>query len=254
MDMDQITSAFATLQSVQDAARLSLAVQLDDTPDQGMDDGLSPADRERLQAARAARSIGAPALKLGRTRVVTKKARSERVAKAKKAAAEAAAGGMMGVGAGVGSTRKVRAKVGGSETTRERMEAMWSLTAEREEEAAAGEHHPFGAHVATVKAAARRKPTAAAAAMKAGPKRTTDSVRIYLKEIGEVVLLTAQQEIELARLVQDLLAMEAVQKRLGEELARDATPTEWAAGLGMDTRCALLWGDAKGSLGDATSS
>jgi len=61
----------------------------------------------------------------------------------------------------------------------------------------------------------------------------TDSVRVYLKEIGGVNLLNAEQEVELARLIQDLLVLEKVGERLEAEMGRAPSDDEWAAALGM---------------------
>ena len=50
---------------------------------------------------------------------------------------------------------------------------------------------------------------------------TEDSIRLYLQEIGRIRLLRADEEIELARKIADLLAMERVRERLSEQLDRD---------------------------------
>lgn len=60
-----------------------------------------------------------------------------------------------------------------------------------------------------------------------------DTVHMYLKEIGGVKLLTAAQEIELARQIQDLLELEKVEERLEGQLERKPTEEEWSAALGM---------------------
>ena len=78
------------------------------------------------------------------------------------------------------------------------------------------------------KAAARRK---AAAAKK--KHYTEDSIRLYLQEIGRIRLLRADEEIELARKIADLLEMERVYDTLDEELDRAPTYQEWADAMEM---------------------
>jgi len=63
--------------------------------------------------------------------------------------------------------------------------------------------------------------------------KSNNMVTVYLDEIGGVSLLNAQQEVELARMIQDLLALETVETRLTEELGRKPTEVEWAAAVGM---------------------
>ncbi|HIK32760.1 MAG TPA: RNA polymerase sigma factor RpoD [Oscillatoriales cyanobacterium M59_W2019_021] len=66
---------------------------------------------------------------------------------------------------------------------------------------------------------------------KAQPKKkhyTEDSIRLYLQEIGRIRLLRADEEIELARLIEDLLYLESLREYLGEELGREPQPIEWA--------------------------
>jgi RNA polymerase primary sigma factor len=50
---------------------------------------------------------------------------------------------------------------------------------------------------------------------------TEDSIRLYLQEIGRIRLLRADEEIELARKIADLLELERIRDRLGERLERD---------------------------------
>jgi RNA polymerase primary sigma factor len=58
---------------------------------------------------------------------------------------------------------------------------------------------------------------------------TEDSIRLYLQEIGRIRLLRADEEIELARKIADLLELERVRERLSERLERDPYDSEWAA-------------------------
>lgn len=57
---------------------------------------------------------------------------------------------------------------------------------------------------------------------------TEDSIRLYLQEIGRIRLLRADEEIELARKIADLLEMERVHDRLYDQLAREPKYSEWA--------------------------
>ncbi len=62
---------------------------------------------------------------------------------------------------------------------------------------------------------------------------TEDSIRIYLQEIGRIRLLRAEEEIELARKIADLLELERVREDLIESLDRFPTQQEWANEMGM---------------------
>src|SRR5215475_8832310 len=72
------------------------------------------------------------------------------------------------------------------------------------------------------------------------PDMTTDSLQLFLKDIGKVRLLTAQEEVDLARRIErgDL---DAKQKKIGRaerklvtELGREPTPEEIADVTGID--------------------
>ncbi len=56
----------------------------------------------------------------------------------------------------------------------------------------------------------------------------TDLVRIYLKEIGRVPLLTPEQEITYGNAVQTLMKLEAVKADLAESLGHKPTLDEWS--------------------------
>jgi RNA polymerase primary sigma factor len=56
---------------------------------------------------------------------------------------------------------------------------------------------------------------------------TEDSIRLYLQEIGRIRLLRADEEIELARKIADLLELERIRDKLEEKLDREATIAEW---------------------------
>ena len=56
----------------------------------------------------------------------------------------------------------------------------------------------------------------------------TDMVRTYLHEIGRVPLLTHEQEIVYGKHVQEMVALQALQANLTEELGQQPTVKEWA--------------------------
>jgi RNA polymerase primary sigma factor len=62
---------------------------------------------------------------------------------------------------------------------------------------------------------------------------TEDSIRLYLQEIGRIRLLRADEEIELARKIADLLELERVREQLCEDLQREPKDLEWANAVGM---------------------
>ncbi len=62
---------------------------------------------------------------------------------------------------------------------------------------------------------------------------TEDSIRLYLQEIGRIRLLRADEEIELARKIADLLQLERIRESLLEELDREPRESEWAKAVEM---------------------
>ncbi|HEY9825250.1 MAG TPA: sigma-70 family RNA polymerase sigma factor, partial [Stenomitos sp.] len=62
---------------------------------------------------------------------------------------------------------------------------------------------------------------------------TEDSIRLYLQEIGRIRLLRADEEIELARKIADLLALERIRDDLFEKLDREPSDAEWGEAVGM---------------------
>jgi len=62
---------------------------------------------------------------------------------------------------------------------------------------------------------------------------TEDSIRLYLQEIGRIRLLRADEEIELARKIADLLELERTRDRLVDQLEREPQDSEWAAEVDM---------------------
>ncbi|MGB5974766.1 MAG: sigma-70 family RNA polymerase sigma factor, partial [Nodosilinea sp.] len=63
---------------------------------------------------------------------------------------------------------------------------------------------------------------------------TEDSIRLYLQEIGRIRLLRAEEEIELARKIADLLKLERIYDELADALERDPHDSEWAEAVGKD--------------------
>jgi RNA polymerase primary sigma factor len=62
---------------------------------------------------------------------------------------------------------------------------------------------------------------------------TEDSIRLYLQEIGRIRLLRADEEIELARKIADLLELERTRTKLEETLGHEPTDQEWATEVDM---------------------
>ena len=75
----------------------------------------------------------------------------------------------------------------------------------------------------------------ALASIKLGPKGvyTEDSIRVYLQEIGRIRLLRADEEIELARKIADLLEIEELSAQFESENGHLPSKKEWAALVGM---------------------
>lgn len=62
---------------------------------------------------------------------------------------------------------------------------------------------------------------------------TEDSIRLYLQEIGRIRLLRADEEIELARRIADLLELERIREKLIEHNHREPEDREWAGAVDM---------------------
>lgn len=62
---------------------------------------------------------------------------------------------------------------------------------------------------------------------------TEDSIRLYLQEIGRIRLLRADEEIELARKIADLLELERIRDQLFQRLEREPHVQEWAVEVDM---------------------
>ena len=87
-------------------------------------------------------------------------------------------------------------------------------------------------------ARAKKKKQTATRRAERGRKKpyTEDSIRIYLQEIGRIRLLRAEEEIELARQIADLLELERIREDLEYSLEREANDEEWAREVNMELR------------------
>lgn len=68
-----------------------------------------------------------------------------------------------------------------------------------------------------------------------GTSSEVDPMRTFLSKSGVSKLLTAKEEIELSKKVQDLLQLEKVRDALAEEMGRLPTSREWADALDIST-------------------
>ncbi|MEL7522051.1 MAG: sigma-70 factor domain-containing protein, partial [Cyanobacteria bacterium J06553_1] len=62
---------------------------------------------------------------------------------------------------------------------------------------------------------------------------TEDSIRLYLQEIGRIRLLRAEEEIELARKIADLLELERIYDEIDDQLENEPTDADWANAVDM---------------------
>lgn len=79
-----------------------------------------------------------------------------------------------------------------------------------------------------------KRKTSSSTASSSKKQYTEDSIRLYLQEIGRIRLLRADEEIELARKIADLLELEQIREELTFHLDRDPLESEWAQAVGME--------------------
>ena len=60
-----------------------------------------------------------------------------------------------------------------------------------------------------------------------------DSIRLYLQEISRIRLLRVEEEVEVARKIVDLMALERVREQLFKQLKRQPQESEWAKAVKM---------------------
>ena len=83
------------------------------------------------------------------------------------------------------------------------------------------------------KGAAKGKTTRRRTAQTKKKHYTEDSIRLYLQEIGRIRLLRAEEEIELARKIADLLELERIRDEIDDQLEDEPTDTDWANAVDM---------------------
>jgi RNA polymerase nonessential primary-like sigma factor len=69
--------------------------------------------------------------------------------------------------------------------------------------------------------------------MKTAPT-STDTVRIYLREIGRVPLLTHEQEVVFGKQVQQSVNLMAIKNNLTEQIGREPTLAEWGQAANLE--------------------
>ncbi|CAN5760319.1 RNA polymerase sigma factor RpoD [soil metagenome] len=83
------------------------------------------------------------------------------------------------------------------------------------------------------KGAAKGKTTRRRTAQTKKKHYTEDSIRLYLQEIGRIRLLRAEEEIELARKIADLLELERIRDEIDDQTEDEHTDTDWANAVDM---------------------
>ena len=86
----------------------------------------------------------------------------------------------------------------------------------------------------TVEKAPKKSPTSRRKESTKKKPYTEDSIRVYLQEIGRIRLLRAEEEIELARKIAELLEFERVREDLAENREEEPSDREWAEAVGIE--------------------
>ena len=110
--------------------------------------------------------------------------------------------------------------------------AKKKTTAKKTKKAAAGEATADKATGKATKGAAK-KTTRRRSAQTKKKHYTEDSIRLYLQEIGRIRLLRAEEEIELARKIADLLELERIRDEIDDQLEDEPTDADWANAVDM---------------------
>ena len=176
----------------------------------------SSEDEDEDDATRAAKTLGGAS-----SSAATKATKTKAKAKAKAKSAtltDASTANATGIATGVdpakkkarGRPRASRTRAGGLTTRRARP----------------------GDAAAEAAASSRRR------AVRASPGgKQSDSMKTYLKDIGTVSLLTPEEEIELAKRIQDLMYLDGVRATLAEEKGgAEPSAFEWACAANVEVR------------------
>ena len=122
-----------------------------------------------------------------------------------------------------------RAKRGTAKTTKTAAQKKAAATKAAKAKAAKAEK----AKAAKETKATKGKTTRRRTAQTKKKHYTEDSIRLYLQEIGRIRLLRAEEEIELARKIADLLELERIRDEIDDQLEDEPTDTDWANAVDM---------------------